>query len=50
MHYDDAKITNLKASLARQFSDIYDRELMKVRDIRVAKEKEEAERLSNKRS
>lgn len=48
-HYDDRKIESRKAELVRQFDELYDRELNKVREARRAKEKEEADRLANKK-
>lgn len=48
-HYDDQKIEKRKMELVRQFAELYDRELSKVREARRAKEKEEADRLANKK-
>lgn len=48
-YYQESKIEDLKKSLIKQFAELYDREVNKIRDARRAKEKEEADRLANKK-
>ncbi|MEF3312565.1 hypothetical protein PV433_27115 [Paenibacillus sp. GYB004] len=48
-HYDENAIESQKNLLLKQFGDIYNKELSKVREERQKKEREEADRLANKK-
>lgn len=47
--YSENNMEELAAAKIKAFAEIYDRELKKIREARIQKEKEEAERLSNKK-